>query len=89
MQWTGLAKVGEEAAEVVQEVMKVIATDGDLIYGNGMELCEQHLWDELGDLIAAIRYFVEKNSVPVSYLEARATLKRLQYEEWFERERVR
>ena len=86
--WPGLAKLGEEANEVGQEVMKIVATGGGLFYGVGTPLFEETLWDEIGDLLAAIRYAVVKNCMPLGYIEGRAEMKYRKYEDWYEKERA-
>ena len=60
-EWTGLAKVAEEAAEVIQQVMKIMATGGKMKYENGNTVNPQLLFEELGDLQAAIDFFVAMN----------------------------
>lgn len=58
-EWTGLAKVGEEAAEVLQVVNKIIGNGGKRVYFDGTDLHEK-LCEELGDLQAALDFLLNK-----------------------------
>ena len=81
--WTGLAKLGEEANEVGQEIFKIIATGGSMEYGDGTGLTENLLLDEIGDLLAAIEYVLTKNKMPLAHILKRKNLKLKRYEDWF------
>ena len=82
--WPGLAKLGEEAAEVGQEIMKIVATGGVMEYGDGRTLNEDKLWDEVADLLAAIEFFGECNASTerAARIVARADLKLNTYRRW-------
>lgn len=59
--WPGLAKLVEEAGEVVQVAAKLLGTGGRLGHWDGTNLARR-LEEELGDLRAAIDFFVAHNS---------------------------
>jgi hypothetical protein len=59
--WPGLAKLAEESAEVNQVLAKLIQTGGDPNHWSG-DMVEK-LVEELPDLLAALRVFVELNHV--------------------------
>jgi hypothetical protein len=58
-EWPGLAKVAEEAAEVQQVIMKIIAFDGATVHLDGTDLLDK-LEEELADLQAAIHHLRRK-----------------------------
>jgi NTP pyrophosphatase (non-canonical NTP hydrolase) len=60
--WPGLSKLVEEAGEVFQVCGKLMATGGEAEHWDGTNLVER-LHDELGDLVGAIAFFVEVNSM--------------------------
>jgi len=63
-EWTGLAKVIEEAGEVIQVGAKIITAGGRTDW-NGSDLAHR-LEDELGDLMATINFLIESNSDQIS-----------------------
>lgn len=58
--WPGLSKLIEECGEVLQIAGKLIATGGEATHWDGSDLRER-LQEELGDLMAACRFFVVAN----------------------------
>lgn len=58
--WPGLAKLAEEASEVIQIIAKLIATGGQTNHWSGMDLLRA-LEDEMGDLQAALTYVLTVN----------------------------
>lgn len=58
--WPGLAKLNEEAGEVVQIIGKLMQTEGSVTHWSGDPL-DQRLTDELADLQAAIDFVLEHN----------------------------
>lgn len=59
--WPGLAKLAEEAGEVVQVVGKLMMTHGDVMHWDGSDL-EYRLLNEMADLAAAIDFVVGNQS---------------------------
>lgn len=57
--WTGTSKVLEEMGELQQVLGKLIATGGDVQHWDG-DLTPR-LIEEIGDLLAALEFFQEKN----------------------------
>jgi NTP pyrophosphatase (non-canonical NTP hydrolase) len=60
--WPGLAKLAEEAGEVVQVAAKIIGASGRDRYYDGTDL-RRRLIEECGDLTAAIAFFTETNDL--------------------------
>lgn len=83
-QWPGLAKVAEEAGEVIQVIGKLMAfPDGH--YPDGTDLTWA-LTNELGDLKAAIEYAVKENGLQEPVRERMAE-KRGRFRRWHREER--
>lgn len=57
--WTGLAKMIEEAGEVIQAGCKIMSAGGNRDW-NGDDLVAR-LQDELGDLMATMDFLIESN----------------------------
>jgi NTP pyrophosphatase (non-canonical NTP hydrolase) len=57
--WAGLSKLLEEAGEVIQVGGKLMGARGKINHWSG-DLNDK-LVEELGDLLAAIEFFVDKN----------------------------
>jgi NTP pyrophosphatase (non-canonical NTP hydrolase) len=62
--WPGLAKMAEEAGELVQVAMKLIAAGGGSEHWDGSDVLTR-LQDEIADVLAAIDFFTETNGVPI------------------------
>jgi NTP pyrophosphatase (non-canonical NTP hydrolase) len=58
--WPGLAKVAEEAGELLDVIGKIIGNGGSTTHYDGTNLA-QRLCDELGDVEAAIAYLTAHN----------------------------
>jgi NTP pyrophosphatase (non-canonical NTP hydrolase) len=58
--WPGLSKLGEECAEVLQVIFKLLATGGRTDHWSGDDLAEK-LGEELADLGAAMAFVIEHN----------------------------
>lgn len=88
-EWTGLAKVGEEAGEVVQEIMKIVATGGKLQYANGTKLDLEKLFGELGDLQASVDFFLSltPNAKMLDVFNEHRSQKFEKYTRWNETEK--
>lgn len=84
--WPGLAKLAEECAEVVQVVMKIIGTAGTLEFRDGQRIERSRLIEEMGDVVAALR-FVQEHALTLTErdeLHRRANAKRALFEQWRE-----
>lgn len=78
--WPGLAKLTEEAGELVQVLAKLIGMSGRDRYYDGSDL-RQRLVEECGDLTAAIAFFTETNGLTVD-VDARARQKLALFRHW-------
>ncbi|WP_432825126.1 hypothetical protein [Dactylosporangium sp. CA-092794] len=78
--WPGLAKLAEEAGEVVQVLAKLIGVSGQDRYYDGSDLRER-LIEECGDLTAAIAFFTETNGLGAA-VDARARQKLALFRHW-------
>lgn len=58
--WPGLAKVVEEKDELGQVLGKFVATNGDAAHWDGTDLVLR-AEEEIGDLLAALDFFLEAN----------------------------
>lgn len=83
----GVAKMAEEAGELVQVVGKLLATDGAAQHWDGSDL-HVRLVEEAGDILAAVRYFAEANDI-TQVVEARAAEKLTRFRGWHAEERRR
>jgi NTP pyrophosphatase (non-canonical NTP hydrolase) len=82
----GLAKVVEEAGELLQVAGKILAVGGTKIYYDGLEL-RKAVKEEMADVIASISFFVETAGFTPEEQEEilnRATQKRILFREWQE-----
>lgn len=80
--WAGASKVIEEAAEVTQVLAKLLATYGEREHWGDGDLVLR-LEEELGDLKAAISFFLLNNpDVRGEVVRERASQKLRQFEEW-------
>jgi hypothetical protein len=70
--WPGLAKLAEEASEVIQIIAKLIATGGRTDHWSGMDLGKA-LEDELGDLEAPTLVPTKRTFGKASISKVRAT----------------
>ena len=79
--WNGLSKLIEEAGEVLQVAGKLLAVGGETNHWSGD--LRQMLVDELGDLQAAIEYFVFMNpDIDSNAVGRRAGMKKSQFMAW-------
>lgn len=69
--WPGLSKLSEEAGEVIQVIGKLMGTGGEVQHWDGSNLAER-LIEEVGDVLAACDFVVEKNLPLASVAERRA-----------------
>ena len=79
-EWPGGAKVVEEAAEVIQVVGKLMATYGDPNHWSGD--LNHMLVEELGDLTAAMSFFIEESRLDSDAIDARCAEKLRLFRAW-------
>jgi NTP pyrophosphatase (non-canonical NTP hydrolase) len=78
--WPGLAKLAEEAGELVQVLAKVVGVSGRSTYYDGTDL-RARLIEECGDLTAAIAFFTDVNGLGAA-VSARAQEKLDVFRQW-------
>jgi len=83
--YPGLAKVAEEAGELLQVVGKLVATSGAAAHYDGSDL-RMRLIEECGDLLAAVGYLTAANGITDAVTE-RAARKRELFQTWHDTER--
>ena len=81
VKWNGLSKLVEECGEVVQVAGKLLGTNGEAAHWDGSDLRER-LIEELGDLQAALRFFVTYNGLDAGRIGERAAEKLALFERW-------
>lgn len=79
--WSGLSKLVEGCGETMQVAGKLMGTGGQLEHWDGSHLGDQ-LHEELGDLLGAIRFFVEVNDLDVDRIEVRRVRKLALFYRW-------
>jgi NTP pyrophosphatase (non-canonical NTP hydrolase) len=79
----GLSKLIEECGEVLQVAGKLIATGGAPGHWDGTNLKER-MEDELGDLMAAMTFYADKNGLEWNAIEDQYVTKFRQFNEWHE-----
>ncbi|MFF5227855.1 hypothetical protein [Dactylosporangium sp. NPDC000521] len=82
--WPGLAKVAEEAGELLQVAGKLVAMGGRPEHHDGTDLRDR-LIEECGDLLAALGYLAAANGIETAVAE-RAATKRQTFDGWHRRE---
>ncbi|MFG2041262.1 hypothetical protein [Dactylosporangium sp. NPDC048998] len=78
--WPGLAKLAEEAGELIQVLGKLVGVSGRDVYYDRSDL-RQRLIEECGDLTAAIAFFTETNGLGTA-VDARARQKLALFRHW-------
>jgi NTP pyrophosphatase (non-canonical NTP hydrolase) len=78
--WPGLAKLAEEAGELIQVLAKLIGAAGRETYYDGSDL-RARLVEECGDLTAALAFFTETNGLTAA-VDARAEGKLAVFRQW-------
>lgn len=84
--WPGLSKLIEECGEVVQVAGKLLGANGDPNHWDGTDLRER-LQEELGDLVAAVQFFVERCEVDAHAINNRTRYKLNVFAAWHEARR--
>lgn len=80
--WPGTSKVIEECGELVQALGKVVGNGGGQIHFSGADL-HRDVALEIGDVLAAIRYFLDHNSqIDPQTVHDQEVLKRDRFERW-------
>ena len=80
--WPGLAKLAEEAGELIQVLAKVVGVSGRGVYYDGTDL-RARLVEECGDLIAAVTFFTAANDLGPA-VDARVQEKLAIFQQWHE-----
>lgn len=80
----GLAKLIEELGELTQVAGKKIAYNKTDIHPDGMGSLKERLEDEMGDVIAAIRFVTETLELDDERIKERMDRKFNQYKLWHE-----
>jgi NTP pyrophosphatase (non-canonical NTP hydrolase) len=78
--WPGLSKLIEECGEVLQVVGKLMGSAGSTDHWSGD--LNQMLIEELGDLRAAITFFMEANAIDSASVSVRHREKLAKFWEW-------
>lgn len=79
--WPGASRVVEESGELVQVLGKLIGAGGGTEHWDGTDL-RPRLVEEIGDVRAALDFFVEANELPADAVERRRARKRADYDRW-------
>jgi len=79
--WPGISKLVEEAGEVQQVCGKLIGARGETLHWDGTNL-RQRLEEELGDLVAAIGFVIERNGLNEDAIERRSVEKHKLFWDW-------
>ena len=80
--WAGATKILEEASELSTVIAKLIAMNGEPTYFDGTNL-EQRLIEEIGDLRAALSFFLVHQSADFNTRVDRRHLKKsLTFADW-------
>lgn len=80
--WPGLAKLAEEAGELIQVIGKIIAMGGTDVHWDGTTSLRARLMEEMGDVTAAVDFLVEQNAFRPMDLQARHDQKLSMYRQW-------
>ncbi|MFB9410254.1 MULTISPECIES: MazG nucleotide pyrophosphohydrolase domain-containing protein [Dactylosporangium] len=78
--WPGLAKLAEEAGELVQVLAKLVGASGRETYYDGTDL-RARLIEECGDVMAALAFFTSANGLNAD-VAPRASQKLALFERW-------
>lgn len=78
--WPGLSKLIEEAGEVIQVAGKLMGSEGRTDHWSGD--LRKMLVEELGDLQAAIAFFVVTNGLDDEAIDDRMTRKLITFKQW-------
>jgi NTP pyrophosphatase (non-canonical NTP hydrolase) len=78
--WPGLSKLVEEMGELQQVLGKILGTGGSLHHWDG-ELGPR-VTEEIGDVLAAIAFFIWANDLDLEGIKARSELKKENFKRW-------
>jgi len=79
--WNGLAKVIEECGELQQVCGKLIGNEGGTNYWDDVDLVKKFT-EEIGDLQAALDFFVETNPLDAYKIQQRRERKLKKFFKW-------
>lgn len=81
--WPGLSKLIEECGEVQQIAGKIIGVGGEHFHYDGTNLADR-LEEELGDMLAAVEFVIQKNALARKMIEERTKRKLEVFRRWDE-----
>lgn len=81
VEWKGLFKIVEESGELCQ-VLGKLACNPDGISPNGEHSLIPNLYEEIGDLQAALHYFIEANGLDPAKINERIREKTEKFNYW-------
>lgn len=79
--WPGLSKLIEECGEVCQVAGKIIGNEGRPNHWDGSNL-PRRMEEELGDLMAAVAFVIQKNGLNADAICERTEKKLSLFERW-------
>lgn len=85
--WPGIAKLDEEAGEVLQVIGKLMGTGGETNHWDGTDL-QARLIEEIGDVLAACEFVVSVNHLDHESVNARRAEKLALFYRWHNSEPV-
>lgn len=85
--WPGLAKLAEEAGEVIQVIGKIIALGGveNYTHWDGSDVLLR-LEEEMADLLAACEFVMDKNALNRWAVRKRSEAKEALFNEWHDQQ---
>lgn len=79
--WNGLSKLVEESGEVQQVLGKIVGVEGETTHFSGDNL-KMQIEEELGNLLAAINFFIDENRLNFTRIQRQRDHKYNQFQEW-------
>lgn len=79
--WPGLSKLIEECGEVLQTAGKIIGNEGSDVHFSGLNL-RSDMHNELGDLFAAMNFFIDQNHLNLTMIQNRRDEKLALFQKW-------
>ena len=79
--WPGMSKLIEEMGELQQVLGKLIAIGGASTHWDGSNLVDR-VEEEVGDVMAALTFFIEQNHLSSSAINERVMLKLDLFRTW-------
>jgi NTP pyrophosphatase (non-canonical NTP hydrolase) len=79
--WPGISKLIEECGEVIQVAGKLLGSRGEPKHWDGSDL-QERMQEELGDLLAAASFVIQRNGLDAEAIESRRIQKLATFERW-------